>query len=341
MKILFIGKMSDNAEDRARALEALGCEVERISDQRILCSSFLNKVAHRGYGAVLQFPLFLRCLQLGLFRKSYDCVFLNQSIYLGPRIIRQWQKQGAKVVNYVNDDPFGNEQQPRWKLFFKSIRVLDAVIVVRDENIAEATERGARRVIKVMMSAEPLRHHPIPWNLEDEKRWSTDLAFVGTWFPERGPFIAKLIRAGFNISIYGNNWEKAPEWPEIKHCFKSRMILGDDYVKAIQYAKINIGLLSKENRDQYTIRSFEIPAIGALLCGERTEVHCQLYSEAEEAVFFDDVDECIQVCKELLAEPEQIGRIAKAGHERFLRDGSTNIKVMEEVLKEIDFLPVR
>lgn len=271
--------MSDNSVDRAIALERLGCEVHRVSDRQIIGNSLLTKLVYKGYGYVVQAVVDARCRMLGLYNSNYDCVFLNQSVYLGPRIIQKWKKRGVTVINYINDDPFGNHSSKKWRLLLEGIPYLDAVIVVREENIREAKQFGAKRVIKVMMPAEETRHRSLPYCPNDELKWSSDVTFVGTWFPERGPFLASLIQSGLDVSIYGNNWEKAPEWPVIKPHFRSPMILGDDYVKAIQYSKINIGLLSKHNRDQYTIRSFEIPAIGALLCGERTEVHCQLYRE--------------------------------------------------------------
>ena len=66
-------------------------------------------------------------------------------------------------------------------------------------------------------------------------------------------------------------------------------IYGDDYLKAIQLAKVSLGLLSKGNRDLHTTRTFEIPYCGGLLCAERTSEHLQLYQEDVEAVYWSDV----------------------------------------------------
>lgn len=333
---LFIGKLSDNAEDRAKALESCGYTVDRIRESDLISSRVLAKIIHKGYGDFIQYGLMYRLSRLGAFEPKYSLVFLNQCAYFGVKCIQKLRSNGAWVVNYINDDPFGNSKLRKWRLFLRTLPFLSAVIVVRDENIAEAKRFGSKKVIKVMMSAEESRHRALPVCAADRDRWEADIAFVGTWFPERGPFLAKLIEAGLNVAVYGNCWEKAPEWPILQTSFRAKMILGDDYVKAIQYAKINIGLLSKHNRDQYTTRSFEIPAIGSLFCAERTSVHTRLYREGVEAEFFDDVDECILKCRRLLADPKRINEIASAGHLRFEIDGSTNRRVMTQILDELE-----
>src|SRR5208282_6242884 len=109
----------------------------------------------------------------------------------------------------------------------------------------------------------------------------------------------------------------------------------EEYVRAIQCAKICLGLLSKGNRDLHTTRSLEIPAIGSLLLAERTVEHEMLYREDEEAVFWSDADECAEKCFALLADEARIRRIAAAGHARALANGHFNEKVVSMVLNAL------
>ncbi len=48
-----------------------------------------------------------------------------------------------------------------------------------------------------------------------------------------------------------------------------------------------------------------------------------MYVDGEEAVFFDDADECADRCLELLKEPERIAAIAAAGRRRVLENGDS------------------
>jgi spore maturation protein CgeB len=124
--------------------------------------------------------------------------------------------------------------------------------------------------------------------------------------------MAELVRPGLPLSIWGDRWQKAPEWPALAPHWRGP---GQDdpeiYARIIQSAKISLGLLSKGNRDRHTTRSFEIPAIGGLLCAERTDEHCQSYKEGVEAVFWDDAEECIEQCRRLLKDDALVAAIKK------------------------------
>ncbi len=134
------------------------------------------------------------------------------------------------------------------------------------------------------------------------------------------------------MTIIGPNWHKAPEWPALRSAWKGGTTQGDDYAKAIQCARVNIGLLSKGNRDLHTTRSLEIPALGGLLCAERTTEHLELYAEGTEALFWDDVRECANVCRWALDHEEERKRIAVAGQRRSIANEFRNEAVMREIL---------
>ena len=74
------------------------------------------------------------------------------------------------------------------------------------------------------------------------KRWHAEALFLGTWFPERGPFLVELVKLGVPLSIRGANWSKAPEWPTSAGVLEGRATAGDEYALAIQCASVNLGL---------------------------------------------------------------------------------------------------
>ena len=100
----------------------------------------------------------------------------------------------------------------------------------------------------------------------------------------------------------------------------------------LQCARLNLGLLSRDNRDNHTTRSLEIPSLGGLLCAERTAEHQSMYQEGAEALFWGDARECAELCLAALADEGRRARIARAGHERFLRDGHRNERVMQRIV---------
>jgi hypothetical protein len=79
----------------------------------------------------------------------------------------------------------------------------------------------------------------------------------------------------------------------------------------------------------------EIPALGGLLCAERTAEHLDLYIEGKEALFWDSVEECAAACSHILTNEELRKQIAAAGQARSVANGNTNENVMRAIVEEV------
>jgi spore maturation protein CgeB len=104
--------------------------------------------------------------------------------------------------------------------------------------------------------------------------------------------------------------------------------------KALGGAKIALGFLRKENRDDYTQRTFEIPACGGLLLAERTPMHLSLFREGVEAEFFDPTrpEELAAKVRDLLADDARRDAIRTAGRAAVLRGGYTYDDRIRQIL---------
>jgi hypothetical protein len=262
-----------------------------------------------------------------------DLIWVDQCAYLDRGLISKFRTLSAPIVNYTADDPFGSRDGLRFQNYRGTVPFYDLMAFVREENVAEAKARGARNVMRVWRSADEVAHRPRVVTDEDREKWGSEVSFIGTWFPERGPFLADLARAGVPLSIWGNGWQKAPEWPTLAPYWRGPGQSDPEiYARIIQCAKINIGLVSKGNRDRHTFRSFEIPALGGLLCADRTDEHCAAFKEGVEAVFWSDAQECAAECRRLLKDDELIATIKRNGHQRYLRSAYNNESVLRAIL---------
>ena len=86
-----------------------------------------------------------------------------------------------------------------------------------------------------------------------------------------------------------------------------------------------LAFLRKENRDDYTQRTFEIPACNGVLLAERTRRHVQFYNEGTEAEFFeaDSNGELVEKVSLLLADKGRRERLRGAGRAVLLRQRHT------------------
>lgn len=340
--ILFLGENYGTSRHRADALRRIGHDVEVIDPwnfipQQHLIKKVIGKLTYE-IGAGWTELFVKRRLLKALNGRCFDVIWSNQSELIGENTARSLKKHTKWLVTYANDDPFGQRDNRRFFLYKNSLKYYDLMAVVREPNINEAYTHGLRKVTLVPFTADEIAHAPLRLAPEEKTRWACEVIFIGTWMPGRGSFISRLLQLGIPLSLYGNRWQKSARWATLKRAWRGPGIVGCDYVKAIQSAKVSLGLVSMGNRDLHTRRSAEIPYIGSLFCARRTKKHLEMYKEDYEAVFWDSPEECAEKCQVLLMDDKKRKRIAEAGHHRCLANGYLNEPVMRRI---IDALPGR
>jgi spore maturation protein CgeB len=332
LSVLYLGPMSGTSLHRRDAFLRLGHRVETVEPRRLLPrSSWVDRlewhVSPALLGGVVQ-----RRLDALLEDQTFDIAFADNGSLLTPGSVRRLRQRCGHVVNFNHDDPFGHRDRVRFSAYRRAVAEYDLVVVVRPTNVNEANESGARQVLLHPMVSDEVAHAPRALTPAIRAQWQSEVAFVGSWMPERGPFMLDLVRRGVPLSIFGPGWRKAPEWAQLAAHHRAEYLDGDHYAYAVQCAKVSLGLLSKGNRDLHTTRSMEIPALGGLLCAERTAEHLQFYREGEEAAFWSDSAECAEVSLALLADTPRRERIASGGRARSLRNGYTSENLIRKVI---------
>lgn len=338
LSILYLGSNYGNSGHRVLALRRLGHQVSVIDPRKFLPGNrVIDYWAHRT-GALLLGAWIRQSVIRAVGSLDFDVTLVNQGELVNASLVEELRCRYGPVVNYNVDDPFGRRDGNRWRLYLKAVASYDLVTVVRECNVPEALAAGAQQVLLVTRGADELAHSPRDLSEEERMRWGSDVAFVGTWMPERGPFLARLIQLGVPLVIYGNLWKRAPEWPVLaSHWRGPGLENSDDYARAIQTAKVSLGLLSKGNRDQSTQRSLEIPHLGGVLCAERTKEHLAMYQEDRDAVFWSTAEECAEKCRRLLADDEWRLRLAQSGRKRCLANKTTNEHLLANILKHVPY----
>ncbi|MGC4062603.1 MAG: glycosyltransferase [Aquabacterium sp.] len=331
-RILYLGTRSGTCLDRARALTRMGYAVTHLDPRAMLpTTSWVDRFTWK-LGGQLFAPVLHRRLQAALAGQHFDVCLVDCGEWVSAPTVHLLRQHASKVINYNIDDPTGPRDGLRFTAYRRAISSYDLAVVMRQSNVDELHALGMRKVLRVFMCSDEVSHAPRPISADDHRTWGSDILFLGTWMPERGPFLLELIKVGLPVSIRGPNWYKAPEWDKLKPYWLGPGIGGDDYARAIQCAKINIGLLSKGNRDLHTTRSMEIPALGGLFCAERTAEHLALYQEGQDAAFWSDARECIAVCTRLLANEPLRRQMMANGQARHLASLHRNERMLSRVM---------
>jgi len=336
LHILYLGQSCGTSLDRANALRRLGHKIHLIDPHAFLPHNGLSGRIVTKWVYELGGNVFESYIQNKILRiikgQSFNLIWVNSGELFGQATIRSLKAFSPCILNYNNDDPFGIYGITRFALYRRAIPEYDMLVVLRSSNVNEAIELNARKIYRVIFAADEINHKPLILTNQDRIKWNSSVVFIGTWMPERGPFLSRLIELGIPLKIYGARWHKAPEWAALKAAWAGPELIGTEYVKAIQCAKICIGMLSKGNRDLHTTRSAEIPYIGSVLCAERTSEHESLYTENKEAVFWNSPEECAERCFWLLKNPDLLKSISKFGRQRCIENGMLNEVVTQRVL---------
>lgn len=333
MKILLYGECSalgSGAWCYAETLRELGHEVCTYSDYsnvEVYQSSFAAK-AYRKIARQLWEPHRRRHVR-GLVelaeRERPHIVIILKGLHIGPADVIQLKRTGAWTVVINHDDFFTQNPNNCSKLQRAAIAEYDFVFTTREVNVEELRPFNCR-VEFFPFAYYPRIHRPLRFAESERELWDVDVVFVGTWEKQRGEQLEELVRlVPAKYSIWGTQWEKVKRGSPLTRFLHHRPIIMDEMAKAIGGAKVALAFLRKENRDDYTQRTFEIPACNGVLLAERTRRHVQFYNEGTEAEFFeaDSNGELVEKVSLLLADKGRRERLRGAGRAVLLRQRHT------------------
>lgn len=333
MKIVYLGDPNPQltGAHRAAALGRLGHQVEIFNPSRLYPQIRLLAPLHVRTGFRLIAPIVEKRLRSLLGGMEWDLLWVDAGPELNPGFYRWAKARGQPVVNYNCDNPFVRRDFRKWDLYKKTVRYHDLTLLPREKNIEQAKAAGSRLAHLASLSYDPVAHDPA--QVPGAVRESRELVFVGSWMPERGPFMAALVQRGIPLQIFGDHWPKAREWKVLQTAWKGPALYGPHYVQKILEAKVALGLLSQGNEDEHTQRSAEIPFMqGGVFCAPRTPKHLQMFREGEEAVFWESPGECASQVQHLLLNPARRAAMSRQARQRVIQLKISNDEVLARAL---------
>jgi spore maturation protein CgeB len=343
VRILFaslLSGLSASGRQRREALESLGHEVSTFSfdgyDRALRGERKLRRVLRAPYFRADDLQQVGRDFVAAVQRAKADVAWVEKPLMVLPRFLAEARAVSTSSVFccFQDDDPFGRRQweRPAWKHFVEAIPLYDVHFVKRVENVQEFRARAARRVELFMHGVHTPMFYPRSHTPDGVRRAVT---FVGTPLDHRVAYIEYLLRRGLPLEVYGNRWKRSLVYWRFRAHFHPA-IVGERYASLLSGSKICLGFVSSSNRDQYSMRTFEIPGCGSMLLAERTPVHQALFTEGMEAEFFESADECASKCHFYLRNDVARERIARAGRARCVRSDYSLERRMREALASLD-----
>jgi len=326
MKILYVGPLQEGGTclQRGKSLENLGHDLSYIDTFDMQKDKSL---IYRGLKKLKYFLDNTKANQQiidNIKVDSFDLLWIDKGTSIKPKTLNIVKdiSPAIIIVSYSPDDMMNPRNHSIQ--YHKSIPLYDLHVTTKSYNVAELKVLGTKDVMFVGNAYNPHVHRKIDLSKEDIVKYGGDVGFIGDYEEERANSIIYLVQNGINVRVWGNK-----KWVYLKNKYKNLTIeetpiYGDDYAKAINAFKINLGFLRKVNRDLQTTRSIEIPACGAFMLAERTREHLEMFEEGKEAEFFKNNEELLEKCKFYLKHDEERSKIAQNGYNRCLNSGYSN-----------------
>ncbi|WP_196810847.1 CgeB family protein [Arthrobacter sp. 35W] len=257
-----------------------------------------------------------------------DILFCFKTIHLDQERLLS---NAAKIkVHYSADDVSNAYNTTNEYLKYES--AWDLVVTTKKHNMDELAQRGAKRTLMVMSAFDPAWHHL------SARRTSRQfqVGFVGNYREDRKNLLVELgSQFGSNLIVEGPGWSRVPELVRTNAVVGSGKY-GEDFSIAVASIVSNLVLLNSDNRDTHTCRSFEVPASGGLFVGQRTAEHQEILEENKECLLFSTEDELFAHLHEIKNDSNRAQVLARAGHDRILRDGHRYVDRAREILEFLD-----
>jgi len=226
------------------------------------------------------------------------------------------------IIGYNNDDPFSTLYPIwKWRHFNQSIPYYDLLLAYRFSNIEQFRYKGAQNIDILRSWYLPNVHKKLDEDILHSSAHSCDVIFIGHYEEDgRMEMLDAIASHGISVKIFGpsgstkkSGWQDAIVRSKYLSGLSVSYLKGNDYVQALNTAKIALCFLSKLNNDTYTRRCFEIPACGAALFSEWSEDLVNLFDNGVNAVLFRSKEELLERVKYYLSHPEELSLLAERG----------------------------
>ena len=245
-----------------------------------------------------------------------DIVWIDKGRWVYPSTLQRIKMlTGSLSVHYTPDPAFSVHTS---RHFERSLPVYDLCITTKRYEVERYRDNGAKRVLFTWQGIDDRFVNCARCGaIGDADR--SGIVFIGHGEKHYNHLLMAVAGKHEGLKIWGDGWERyARKHPELRPFVKGGPLWGKDYVVGLASARIGLGLLSKYCPDQFTGRTFEIPASGTMLIAERTGDHQELFEEGDEAEYFSSVDELNDKITYYINNDTARERIAERGRQRAL-----------------------
>jgi spore maturation protein CgeB len=281
---------------------------------RLLVSSISNKI-NKKFIAEIE-------------KTRYNLLIVLKGANLSPETLARVKSKVDYMVNWDPDD-FNNPISSS-KYVVDSINIYDVIFSPREHLFEEYLNKGVQSVVSLDWYCMPNIQKKLSLSSNEINKYGSDVVFVANWSPRREEYVYGL--RSLNIRVWGQGWYKSG-----KAFKKSIEIMPPIYFpemsKVVSASKININMLTLENRDTSNFRNYEVPACGAFQLSERSKKINSIFQEGKNIACFSSSHELKDKCNYYLKNNSERREIANESYEMILNSQNTIDERVMSIIK--------
>ncbi len=263
-----------------------------------------------------------------------DVILVFKGMEILPNSLELAKKKGIKLINYNPDNPFiftgtgsGN------KNIINSFGIYDLHLTYNME-VKNRIEKEYEIPTKIL---------PFGFNVNKNlyikcanQSEIIKACFLGNPDKERAAFIMALANEGILMDVYGNNWNK---WINHPNLVVFPPVLGEELWKTLRRYRVQLNLMRIHNSNSHNMRSFEVPGVGGIMVAPHTIEH-ELYFENRKEIFlFNSIIDCTKAIRKLLdLSPTEANKIRHNARSRSITSGYSYKDRAKQLLTELQRL---
>jgi spore maturation protein CgeB len=267
--------------------------------------SFAEKVFFK-LGLPLDRNLTNKTILQRISEEKFDCVFIVKGTKILPSVLKELRKQNIIIAGNSMDNIFKRHNSSHYLNYAIKNAYYD-IFFLKNCNVYKSHAINYTQKFFFLNMAYDVNLHRKINNI----RKKYQLLFVGSFELERFETLKFLASNGIKVDIFGNGWEHIKS----KRNFNVHQIplVGEEYVKAVNAAVINVNFLRKVNNDTQNSRAIELPACGAFTLQEWSSSLNDIFIDGREVVFFRDDQEILKHCRYYIKHNDERRKIAELG----------------------------
>ncbi len=247
-----------------------------------------------------------------------DLVIAMAQAPLNHQALKRLRRDGVKTAMWFVED---HRLFTYWKSFAPFYDIF--AVIQKEPFLSELDAIGQPNALYLPLAAQPDFHKPMELTPAEQRKFGSDVSFMGAGYPNRRIAFRELVNHDFKI--WGNEWDGDHVLERLVQ-LKGARVTPEECVKIFNATKINLNLHSSIHADELVSkgdfvnpRTFELAACGAFQLVDKRSLLNESF-EDDELATFNSMDELIEKIDYYVSHPEEGHKLAQKARERVLKD---------------------